>query len=82
MEIKVLGTGCAGCKALHETVKQAVAELGIEATVIKEEDLMQIMNYNVLSLPGLVIDEKVVSAGKKLSLTDVKLLLTQIIKVG
>lgn len=82
MEIKVLGTGCAGCKVLHETVKQAVAELGIEATVIKEEDLMQIMNYNVLSLPGLVIDEKVVSAGKKLSLTDVKLLLTRLIKVG
>lgn len=77
MEIKVLGTGCAGCKALHETVKQAVAELGIEATIIKEEDLMQIMNYNVMSMPGLVIDEKVVSAGKKLSLSDVKSLLTK-----
>lgn len=77
MEIKVLGTGCASCKALHETVKQAVAELGIEATVIKEEDLMQIMNYNVMSLPGLVIDEKVVSAGKKLSLADVKAFLTK-----
>lgn len=77
MEIKVLGTGCAGCKALHETVKQAVAELGIEATVVKEEDLMQIMNYNVMSMPGLVIDEKVVSAGKKLSVGDVKSLLTK-----
>lgn len=77
MEIKVLGTGCASCKALHETVKQAVVELGIEATVIKEEDLMQIMNYNVMSLPGLVIDEKVVSAGKKLSLADVKAFLTK-----
>lgn len=77
MEIKVLGTGCAGCKALHETVKQAVAELGIEATIIKEEDLMQIMNYNVMSMPGLVINEKVVSAGKKLSLADVKALLTK-----
>ena len=72
MEIKVLGTGCAGCKALYETTKQAVAELGIEATVIKEEDLMKIMSYNVLSLPGLVIDGKVVSAGKKLSVSDVK----------
>lgn len=77
MEIKVLGTGCASCKALHETVKQAVAELGIEATIIKEEDLMQIMNYNVMSMPGLVINEKVVSAGKKLSVTDVKEFLTK-----
>lgn len=77
MEIKVLGTGCASCKALHETVKQAVAELGIEATIIKEEDLMQIMNYNVMSMPGLVINEKVVSAGKKLSVADVKAFLTK-----
>ena len=43
MEIKVLGTGCASCKALFATVQQAVAELGIEAMVIKEEDLMKIM---------------------------------------
>lgn len=64
MEIKVLGTGCANCKALHETVKQAVAELGIEATIIKEEDLMQIMNYNVMSLPGLVINEKLFLPGR------------------
>lgn len=77
MEIKVLGTGCASCKALHETVKQAVAELGIEATIIKEEDLMQIMNYNVMSMPGLVINEKVVSAGKKLSVAEVKAFLTK-----
>ncbi len=77
MEIKVLGTGCASCKTLYETVKQAVAELDIEATVIKEEDLMQIMNYNVMSMPGLVINEKVVSAGKKLSVADVKALLTK-----
>ena len=77
MVIKVLGTGCAGCKALYETVKQVVEELGINATVIKEEDLMQIMNYNVMSMPGLVIDEKVVSAGKKLSIADVKALLTK-----
>lgn len=77
MEIKVLGTGCAGCKALFETVKQAVAELQLDATVTKVEDLMQIMNYNVMSMPGLVIDEKVVSAGKKLSLSDVKAILTK-----
>lgn len=76
MEIKVLGTGCAGCKALHETVKQAVAELGIDATVVKEEDLMRIMSYNIMSLPGLVLDEKVISSGRRLSLSEVKSLLT------
>ena len=77
MEIKVLGTGCPSCKALYETVKQAVEEIGSDASVIKEEDLLKIMNYNVLSLPALVIDEKVVSAGKKLSLNEVKELINQ-----
>lgn len=77
MEIKVLGTGCAGCKALHETVKQAVAELGVNATIIKEEDLIKIMAYNVMKLPALVIDEKVVSSGRKLSLSEVKEFLTK-----
>ena len=56
MEIKVLGTGCAGCKILHETVKQAVAELKLAATVVKEEDIMKIMSYNVMALPALVVD--------------------------
>ena len=77
MEIKVLGTGCAGCKALYETTKQAVTELGLDATVIKEEDIMAIMSYNVMRMPGLVIDGKVVSSGKKLSLQEVKDLLTK-----
>ena len=70
MEIKVLGTGCASCKALFNTVQQAVEDLGIEATVIKVEDLMKIMSYNVLSLPAFVIDEKVVAKGSR-SLTEV-----------
>ena len=63
MEIKVLGTGCASCKALYNTVQEVVKDLGLEATVIKEEDLLKIMGYNVLSLPALVVDEKVVAKG-------------------
>ncbi len=76
MDIKILGTGCSSCKALQETVTHAVAELGIDATIVKEEDLMKIMSYNVMSLPALVIDEKVVAKGK-LSLQQVKDLLTK-----
>ena len=75
MEIKVLGTGCPSCRALYATVQEAVAQLGIDATVVKEEDLMRIMEYNVLSLPALVIDEKVVAKGK-LSAAEVKNILT------
>lgn len=75
MEIKVLGTGCSTCKALFATVEKVVKELAIDATVVKEEDMEKILNYNVMSLPALVIDEKVVAKGK-LSESDVKKLLT------
>ncbi|MFR9511862.1 MAG: thioredoxin family protein [Rikenellaceae bacterium] len=77
MEIKVLGTGCAGCKALEQAVREVVAEMNIDATVEKVEDLMEIMNYNVMAMPGLVIDGKVVSAGKRLSASEVKAILTK-----
>lgn len=74
-EIKVLGTGCANCKALYEIVMKAVTELGLEVEVVKEEDLMEIMKYNVMSMPALVIDGKVITSGRKLTLGDVKKLL-------
>lgn len=76
MEIKVLGTGCAGCRALYNSVQEAVAQLGLDATVVKEENLMKIMEYNVMSLPAIVIDGKVVSKGKRLSVEQVKELLS------
>ena len=64
MEIKVLGTGCANCNALYATVEKVVNELGIQAEIIKEEDLMKIMEYNVMTLPALVINGKVVAKGR------------------
>ena len=77
MEIKVLGTGCASCKALFSTTEQAVKELNLDAQVVKEEDMLKIMEYNVLSLPALVVGGKVVANGKKLSVDEVKNLLTK-----
>lgn len=76
MEIKVLGTGCASCKALYSVVEQTVKELGLTAEVSKEEDLMKIMEYNIITLPALVIDGKVVAKGK-ISAQEVKAILTK-----
>ena len=77
MEIKVLGTGSANCKALYATVEQAVKDPNLDATLLKEEEIIKIMEYNIFSLPALVINEKVVYAGKKLSLPEVMELLKQ-----
>ena len=76
MEIKILGTGCPRCKTLYETTEQAIAELGLDATLAKEQDILKIIEYKVLGLPALVVYEKVVSAGAGLSLGEVKKLLT------
>lgn len=75
MEIKVLGTGCASCKSLYAAVEKALAESGINATLVKEEDLMKIMEYNVMTLPALVVDGRVIAKGKKLSVDTIKELL-------
>ncbi|MCQ2383634.1 MAG: thioredoxin family protein [Paludibacteraceae bacterium] len=63
-EIKILGTGCSSCKALYASVEKAVAEMGLNVKVTKEEDIVNIMAYNVMTLPAVVIDEKVVAKGK------------------
>lgn len=75
MDIKVLGTGCKKCKALEENVKLALQEMGSDNVVQKVEDIKEIVKYRVLSTPALVVDEKVLSAGKVLSVNDVKKLL-------
>ena len=64
LTIKVLGSGCANCKRVEAVARQAVSDLGIEAEVIKVTEYPKIMQYDVMSTPGLVINEKVVSAGR------------------
>ncbi|MBN1821001.1 MAG: TM0996/MTH895 family glutaredoxin-like protein [Prolixibacteraceae bacterium] len=77
MEIKILGTGCANCKRLEKNSLEAVKELGLEATVTKVEDYGDIMQYGILRTPGFVLDEKVLTYGKILSIEEIKQLLTK-----
>ena len=77
MEIKILGTGCPKCKSLVKAAREAISELGIDATVTKEEDIMKIMGYGVMRTPGIVVDEKVISSGRLLTTEEIKQLLTK-----
>lgn len=64
LNIKVLGPGCENCKRLAWLVERVVVHLDIEAQITKVTDYAEMMKYNLLSTPGLVINEKLVSAGK------------------
>ena len=77
MEIKVLGTGCPKCKALEKATQNAVADMGIDATIVKEEDIMKIMGYGIMHTPGLVINEKVVFSGRIPSASELRDLIIQ-----
>lgn len=75
MNIKVLGGGCKSCEALLKSVKEAVSSKGIHAEVEYITDMEKIMGYGVMSMPALMIDDKIVSAGKVLKAKDVEKLL-------
>jgi small redox-active disulfide protein 2 len=62
--IKVLGSGCANCKKVEALVHEAVDSLGVEAKIEKVTDMAAISSYAIMSTPGLVVNEKVVSAGR------------------
>lgn len=64
MEIKVLGPGCPKCGQTEKIVREVVAEAGVEATVEKITDVMQIMTYRVMSTPAIVVDGQIRSVGK------------------
>ncbi|MBP9480556.1 MAG: thioredoxin family protein [Parabacteroides sp.] len=75
MEIKILGTGCAKCKTLEKVTKEVVEQNKLDATISKVEDIMEIMKYNVMSTPALVVNESVEVKGRIPSADEIKQIL-------
>ncbi|MFC2122270.1 thioredoxin family protein [Bacteroidota bacterium] len=76
MNIKVLGPGCTRCHQLEQTVKDVVKELSIDADIEYVKDIKRIMEYPILTTPGLVIDEKLVCSGRVPSKAEVSTFIT------
>ncbi len=74
-QVKVLGPGCAKCKLTYDNVLEAVQQSGVEAEVIKVEDIMEMMQYNVMTTPVLVIDEQVKIKGRIAHVKEIRELL-------
>ncbi|MDP1747230.1 MAG: thioredoxin family protein [Bacteroidota bacterium] len=75
-QVKVLGPGCAKCKTTYNNVLEAVKQLDIEADVIKIEDIEEMMKYNVLTTPVLMIDDVIKVKGRVADINEIKTLLT------
>ena len=76
MNIKILGSGCANCVNLEKATRQAVAELGLDATFEKVTDYADIAAYGIMRTPGLVVDEQVLLSGRVPTAGQVRDLLT------
>ena len=76
MKIKILGPGCAKCRQLEKTTREVVAELGISADIEDVKDIKKIMEYPILTTPGLVINEKLVVSGRVPSKVEVTTFIT------
>jgi small redox-active disulfide protein 2 len=75
--IKVLGPGCPKCKTTYNNVLEAIRQTGIEAEVVKIEDIEEMMKYNVLTTPVLMIDDVVKVKGRIADVNEIKQLLKQ-----
>ena len=82
LTIKVLGPGCSNCVKVESIAKQAAEQMGVEATFVKVTDYNDIKAYNILSTPGLVINEKVVCAGRIPSLAEVTTWLANVLSTA
>lgn len=71
-KILILGTGCPKCKTLTAHAEEAVKQLGIEARIEKVEKITEIMKFGIMATPGLVVDGVVKSAGRLLSVDEIK----------
>ncbi|WP_069658447.1 thioredoxin family protein [Arcticibacter eurypsychrophilus] len=76
-QIKVLGPGCPKCKTTYNNVLEALKQTGIEAEVTKIDDIEEMMKYNVLTTPVLMIDDKIVVKGRVADVNEIKKILLQ-----
>ena len=77
MDIKILGTGCPKCKSLEKLTREVVEQNGLSAEISKVEDIMEIMKFNVMSTPALVVNGKVEIKGRIPSAGEIKQILSK-----
>ncbi len=77
MDIKILGTGCSKCKTLEKLTREAVESLNIQATITKVEDIMEIIQFGVMTTPALVVNGKVEIKGRIPSVEEIKIILNK-----